>query len=640
MFKVANADFIADKLAEELLPDQEHREATKNAEEAIRRRTALDGTDGGRIEVDVDWALLEATGNWYVCCADDGDGMDHAELERYTTTLAVEGAGQNQSIGGNQGMGLKISGPTRHKEGVLIRSLKHGERSMVQIGWNQETKEYGLIPLGDAGETIVRVPEDYFPEFINDRGSGTVVTFLGNSSEDNTVWPGPPRPKNWLFKYLNQRYFRFSHDGVELKVRQPSGDVDDWPTSRIEANQGRSFNLATVRGTGTVWDDAAYHGGEGNRGQLDLPGDPAGDIPPARLHWWILPSGPGSDVTSRTAGGGSIAVLYQNELHDWRTSSQANPFFARMGVLFGKNRVCFVLEPLGTVSSDFARAHVLVGGRPVFESDAWLLWSEQFRANVPDAITTAMLEEQARLQAEDPDRARRIQNRLRDVMALLRPRRFRRNPDGQQRATGPSTTGPGSGEGPTVERPTGSGRRKGPGTRRGIGAALSQLDDAEGEPASEIFSILALEPIWVTEAQAEGMALVNGNGVGLQDRAAALVGEDGLRSDTLLLNREFRGYQTILAALNEWANPEGDEAKAARIEQHVQEWVEQKMVEAVNGLRQLENGSTWTPAAFDGALSPVALTAAFMADRYHTLREVRRQVGSLRTPGASEPAAS
>ncbi len=63
----------------------------------------------------------------------------------------------------------------------------------------------------------------------------------------------------------------------------------------------------------------------------------------------------------------------------------------------------------------------------------------------------------------------------------------------------------------------------------------------------------------------------------------------------------------------------------------LQEWIEQKMVEAVNGLRQLENGSTWTALNFDDALSPVALTAAFMADRYHTLREVRRQVGSIRT---------
>jgi hypothetical protein len=81
------------------------------------------------------------------------------------------------------------------------------------------------------------------------------------------------------------------------------------------------------------------------------------------MHWWVLPAGPGTDVSTRTASGGSIAVLYQNELHDWRTTNHANPYFARLGVLFGKPRVAFVLEPLGTtITSDFARAHVLVGG--------------------------------------------------------------------------------------------------------------------------------------------------------------------------------------------------------------------------------------------------------------------------------------
>jgi hypothetical protein len=129
---------------------------------------------------------------------------------------------------------------------------------------------------------------------------------------------------------------------------------------------------------------------------------------------------------------------------------------------------------------------------------------------------------------------------------------------------------------------------------------------------------------------------VGGNGIGIRDRAAALAGEDGATASILLLNRDFRGYQTILAAVNDWANPEGDEGKSAAIEASAQEWVEQKMVEAVNGLRQLENGSSWLPSHFDEALSPVALTAAFMADRYHTLREVKRAAGSLRqeTPAA------
>jgi hypothetical protein len=428
-----------------------------------------------------------------------------------------------------------------------------------------------------------------------------------------------------------------SDDGTEVLVRVPSGDEEEWPRTYEEANErqrgigGRSFNLSKVRGTASIWDDAADREGEGKRGAVDLAGDATSDIPAARMHWWILPSGAGTDVSSRTASGGSIAILYQNELHDWRTSSQANPFFARLGILFGKPRIAFVLEPLGsTISSDFARAHVLVGGTPIFESDAWLLWSEQFRASLPEAIRQTMLDEQARLEAEDPDRARRIRDRLKDVMSLLRPRRFRRSQDGPMRAGGANVSGPDGGPGEVLSSPVGPGQR-GRGTHaRGIGAVLTQVEP-DGEATNEVFAMLNLEPRWVSEREAETFPIVNGNSKGLQDRAAALAGEDGATAGILLLNRDFRGYQTIIAAVNDWANPDGDDTKAAAIEAAAQEWVEQKMVEAVNGLRQLENGSTWLPTHFDDALSPVALTAAFMADRYHTLREVRRAAGSMRT---------
>src|SRR5688500_1200036 len=107
MFKVENADFIAEKLAAELLPNQEYREAFKNALEAVERRMNAQGAmTGGRIEFDVDWPVHECDGRWFISCADNGDGMNHRDLERYMTTLAVRGASGNQSIRGNQGMGL------------------------------------------------------------------------------------------------------------------------------------------------------------------------------------------------------------------------------------------------------------------------------------------------------------------------------------------------------------------------------------------------------------------------------------------------------------------------------------------------------------------------------------------------------
>ncbi|HVV89507.1 MAG TPA: ATP-binding protein [Solirubrobacterales bacterium] len=635
MFRVENADFIADKLASELLPDQEQREVFKNAEEAVSRRIQAEGAESaGRVEFDVDWPMYERTGRWFVCCADDGDGMSRSELDRYMTTLAVQGANQNQSIVGNQGMGLKIAGPTRHKKGVLVRSLKNGERTMVQIGWNGH--QYGLIPLGSEGEEIVSVDEEMFPTFILERGSGTVVTFLGNDGAEDTFLP-TGHTRGWLFKYLHQRFFRLSENGIDVYVRVPSGDEEDWPRSREDADErqrgigGKSFNLSKVRGTAVVWGDASIKQGKGFSGSLEVPGEPAADIPAARIHWWVLPTGPGSDVSTRTASGGSISVLFQNELHDWRIGNQANPYFARMGVLFGKPRIGFIVEPLGTtIASDFARAHVLIGGVPAFDSDAWLTWAEQFRVVMPDKIKETMVEEQERLEVEDPDRARRIRDRLKDVMQLLRPRRFKRDENGKLIASGPRVTGPGAGSGNVVERATGPGRRRNTSSTRGIGAVLTQMEGVDAEAATEVFSLLHISPQWVSESEADSFAIVQGEGRGLHDRAAALAGEDGATAGILLLNRDFRGYQAIIATINEWANPDGDEDVAKKIETFTQEWVEQKMVEAVNGLRQLENGSTWTATNFDDALSPVALTAAFMADRYHTLREVKRQVGPLR----------
>jgi hypothetical protein len=355
------------------------------------------------------------------------------------------------------------------------------------------------------------------------------------------------------------------------------------------------------------------------------------------MHWRVLPAaGPGNDITSRTVGGGSLAVLFQNELHDWRIGGQSNPYFARLGVIFGKSRVAFVIEPQGKdVSSDFARAHVLVSGKPVFDGDAFATWADQFRDQLPEAIKKVIVDEQSRLQEEDPDRAKRIRDRLKDVMHQLRPRRVRRNPQGTAHGAGPDVTGPGNdGTTDTMVTPIGPGTRDTNDRKaQGIGAALAQAnpEDPDAEAASEVQSLLKLTPRWVTEKEAEGLSLVQPDTTGLRDRAAALAGVDGSKATVLLLNQEFRGYQMLLQATAEWANPDGDPGMAKAIEQFTQEWVEQKMIEAVTGLRQLENGNTWTPASFDSALSPVALTAAFMADRYHTMAAVRRQVGPLRT---------
>ena len=127
---------------------------------------------------------------------------------------------------------------------------------------------------------------------------------------------------------------------------------------------------------------------------------------------------------------------------------------------------------------------MLVGGVPTLESDAWLDWAEQFRAEMPERIKQAMAEEQARLQAEDPDQERRIRERLRDVMHLLRPRRFRRKPQGTVRATD-EVAGADGGAGPVIDFPRS--RRRRPGAR-----------GPEALPARALAASARSSPSWTT----------------------------------------------------------------------------------------------------------------------------------------------
>src|SRR5262249_53975854 len=160
-----------------------------------------------------------------------------------------------------------------------------------------------------------------------------------------------------------------------------------------------------------------------------------------------------------------------------------------------------------------ARARVLVGGAPALESDAWLVWAEQFRAATPERVRETMAEEQARLQSEDPDRVKRIRERLKEVMQLLRPRRFRPAQQGRLKAVGPAVIGPGKEGGELIEFPTGTTPRASRRSRvRGIGAVLADIEEQSGTPAEEVTVTQVLEPRWVTEDESEGVTIVKGNG--------------------------------------------------------------------------------------------------------------------------------
>src|SRR2546429_9999575 len=111
---------------------------------------------------------------------------------------------------------------------------------------------------------------------------------------------------------------------------------------------------------------------------------------------------------------------------------------------------------------------------------------------------------------------RKFRGLLGDMRQLPLPRRFRRGSQGNVQAGGPEVTGAGSGSGPLVDRPAGNGTRRRGAGGRGIGAVLSELEDP-GAPATEIVSARNLEPLWVTEEQADTTTIVHGKANGLHE---------------------------------------------------------------------------------------------------------------------------
>lgn len=644
-FKTENSDFVADKMEQELAAFQEYREVLKNALEAIDRRRNGTGDSSGRVEFDVDWSLAEDV--FALKCSDDGDGMSRDQLQYYTTTLAVQGAGESQGKRSNQGMGFKIAAVTRNHHGVIVRSLKNGEASMVWLRYNTRDG-YHLAPIDSAGALVAQIQVSDFPDFIQSRGSGTSVTFLGNQEGDCTFLP-PKQPKSWLTRYLNGRFAELSHDGVTVVVRVPGGDVEEWPRSRVEADQrqakqgGKQFNFNTVLGTAQLWTQASRKLGDDKHGFIDLPGRAETGVPSARIHWWVLPvrsDDVESNVSSRTFAGGAFGVLYNGEIFDWRNSSNANHLFARVGIMYAKSRIGLLLEPNhNDATDDFARKQVLVKrtdavGRKgeyeeVYKSDFWHeVWSIQFRERLPTAIVDVIRAAEAEQEADDPDRRKRIQARLQDILKILRTPRVKLKPTGRDHASETAVTGPaddGIGEIPKGSKGSESER---PPRKRGIGDILAaSLLDVD-RPAEVVRSMPDLRVVWQTERQADETAIFTRESHGMRDRAAALIGDNPRTATEIAANLDFRLFRGVLDAMNSEFNPEGDEVKTSVITQVTKEWFEQKLIETVVGIRMLENSSTWTPESLSTALEPAALTAAFISATYNTSKAIVSDIRS------------
>jgi hypothetical protein len=606
--RVANIAFLLDRLAADTPPNQQIRELTENAIEAIQRRQKTDGSEG-IIRWDVDWDHLKRTGVYKLSVVDNGDGMTPEQMLDYLNSLAVQGANQTQGISENFGVGAKITALYRNSYGLVYQSWHDAKGAMVKLHRDDKEGVYGLdsFELADGPDWTPRIKDVYKPSAIE--RSGTKVTLLGTSEEDNTCFPADAAgAMNWLITYLTGRYFRIP-ENIKLQARVLTKDEGDWPCEE-PALSAKTYNFQNIKGSKTLFDDYAR-----DKGTVSLA--------TADAHWWVFddPRQASKDMSSRGGRTCKVGIVFQDEVYIQLTPPTARRILAGFGIVFGADHVVIYIEPRKTldVRADTARSRIIINGEDVQKADWFETWGVEFREKMPAAIKAKIDEIMAKTEGDPDGKMReRIRERLQRIRELLRPTRYRRDANGLLMATGKATGGA-----PTSSRTRGDGSSDGGGRRGGRSSDdyLADLVESGGEPASRVV-VSSKEPEvrWVSRTagtREEGE---------FDDLAAGIIG-DTLTSDLVKANRDFRGYRDLVAFFAKEFNPGGDPAIERKIVEYVEEWLESQLVEAIMTVRNLVNGRTWTPEDIDRALSPYALTTTMMM-RFHIVERVKRSLNS------------
>ena len=608
---VANIAFLLDRLAADTPPNQQIRELTENALEAIQRRMQSGDASDGLVKWDVDWEHLRRTGQYKLCVIDNGDGMTAEQMAKYLNSLAVQGANQTQSISQNFGVGAKITALYRNRFGLVYQSWREGRGAMVRLHRDDRIGEYGLsaIDLPDGPHYTPRIKNTVRPRGIED--SGTKVTLLGASKDDNTCLP--PQDvggMNWLVRYLTSRYFRLP-ENVKLQVRVLTKDTERWPTEEPIPSE-KTFNLQTIHPMKQLLDDYSS-----DRGTVRLT--------TADAHWWLFadPMKDSKDMSTRGVRTGQVGIVFQDEVYVQRVSPASRRILASFGIVFGAEHVVIYVEPRhqGTIDvrADTARSRVIINGEDFEEANWWETWGTEFKEQMPLSIKELIDRIMARSNSDPEGKTRnRILERLKRLRELLRPTRYRRTNFGNVFAMGETTGGGSQDTDAPAIRDTGAG---GSGKRGGRVSDdyLADLVESGGEPAAEVLA-KPKEPIVHGVSRAEG---TRGDDE-LEDVAAEIVG-DPATGDMIKVNADFRGYLDMVEHFGREFNPNGTPDIQMLIIEYVREWMELQLIEAVVTVRNLVNGRTWTSQELQQALSSKALTTLLMS-RFHVFERVKRDL--------------
>ncbi len=383
-------------------------------------RTYINAREAGatRVEFGIEWQAVANKGVYRRMIADNGSGMDPAQLVEFFNTYG----GGGKPIGGiheNFGVGAKTSLLPWNTYGVVVVSWVDGSPAMIWIYQNPNTEEYGLKVeraedpgTGEATMEAVYAPysddehgcdwESIKPDWIEDHG--TVLVLLGAGPAENAVLGDPgrevERAAKGLSNYLNRRLWDIPSD-VNLTVDElRSTDPAQWPTSEAVAHgpqptsgPDRRTNRRRVLGAKYFIE---YPNPSYKLGKLAASGterlEDGTDID------WYLWEGRRPDVHAHAPETGFIGALYRNELYNVTTHHSTYRSFGIVEQSVRQN-VWLIIRP-PTLKEDSKhgiyprndRNALLLRGGPYAGGELPVTdWGGEFADNhMPDAIKQAI----------------------------------------------------------------------------------------------------------------------------------------------------------------------------------------------------------------------------------------------------------
>lgn len=561
---VANSSFALERLAADCEPLQFLRELTQNSLEAL-------GESRGVVRWEADTWSVEgrATAARKLSVHDTGCGMTGAEMVSRIGQLFS--SGQRQALDGNFGIGAKISALPRNPHGLLYLSWRDGTGAKVLL--RRQGEEWVIHDWGE-GTLYDHIGFDEAPPAIAHAGHGTLVTLLGAADdEDTVVKPEGSRlaATTWLPKYLNSRYFRI-----------PAG-------AKVTAPRENAAAQRSVTGQQSALDRLAQHRGTVNLGWNGV-----------RAHWWILAENASKKDGSYWNLGGHVGFVLNDEIYE--TTAPGNSSYSRLrscGVSFGYQRVVIYFEAPaalhGRLLADTSRSRLRLDHQEV----PWPELEEAFAAQLPADLKT--FAEQSAPQRSSLDLKEALDKRLAPVLLALGLQRYRKDPNGDERADTSGTLGGGNPGTRSETQPSGGT----PGTKGGAGGSSDHPGGGPGgEAARKVGHLTYPEVTWLREA--DGTRPDDE----LSDRGASW----DRRANRILVNGDFRGITGLEA---HWAERlEGIAGAEELIRTTLETEIDLALIEAVLSVQLLQtNKAMWKGEDRDAALSDEALTLVVMQRR-------------------------